>query len=331
MQNGKKVLSNKTHSRRMVLMSARTAKSLVTTALEARGLLQGKTSKWAKLRLRVLEFLCKSPESTVQEITNATGNSEEVVRRVLELLHEQGPAAISRFGCPPALNATDLESLQGALEAKELESVTEAIDWVEQRKKLRLSAPCVRKYCRQLGYNLPGKVKPPSAQQPKRKEPRYEWSERQISELEELAHTQRDRANSILKVGTGTASLNKIAHDFDIPTSTLRLDVQRFKEGGVGELLKHERRQNILIRKGVWDSFVEWCNEEYKLTKRCPSGREAQEYLEDEHLISMPLRTVYTHLIQWKREKGLPLRARREKKKLTPSAGFEVRGFLRHR
>jgi hypothetical protein len=58
----------------------------------------------------------------------------------------------------------------------------------------------------------------------------------------------------------------------------------------------------------VKDSFFKWCYEEFKLTGKTPSAAEAKKALESEFDIQMPVRTVYTHLAAWKKDRSIESR-----------------------
>jgi hypothetical protein len=119
-----------------------------SAVLESKALVGDKKSPWASKRLAIVNFLLCSPESEVQEIVNATGISKKVICGVIECLREQRPAEIAQYGRPPELDAKDLGELRSELDAKKLRSIDQATTWIANKKGLRLSAPCVRKYCR---------------------------------------------------------------------------------------------------------------------------------------------------------------------------------------
>jgi len=221
-----------------------------------------------------------------------------------------------------------LKELKAEIKARRLRSLEELAGWIEERKEgLRLSAPCLRGYCRLIGVRLPARVRDAPKPKPAPVRP-YLWSTAQIAELRSYTGHGQARVKAVLRVGTEALSINRIAEAENVPATTLRLDLKRYKAGGLQELVGSWRRENVLLRLGIWPSFVKWCSDYHHKMNKIPSGEKANAFLEEDHQLRLPLRTVYTHLTQWMIEVGIPLRNRHRKaEKFMPSEGISVRSL----
>ena len=298
---------------------------------QGKSLLAGNRSKWAKLRLALLAALANSPSRSDRELAKAVGTRTNVVQGLLERWRTQGLTTIAQYGCPRALKEADLKELVAEVSAGRLHSLEETAAWVEKRKPgFLLSLSCLRGYSKKMGIELPAKVKPKATAKPKLLPIRpYCWSADQTAELQGYNGRYQQRVRAVLRVGTESLSINKIAEQCKVPATTLRLDLKRFSHGDLQQMVACWEKENVLVRRGIWPSFVKWCNEHYdKASGRGASGEDARAYLRKEHQLEMPLRTMYTHLTQWMLELGIQPRTRaRVVEKFFPSEGIKVRSL----
>jgi hypothetical protein len=146
-----------------------------------------------------------------------------------------------------------------------------------------------------------------------------------MTDLKKFKAVLPKRITAIERLGSvGAGSLNQVARACGVPASTLRLDVRRFQKGGAKAVVKHRRKENLLLRTGTWSSFVDWAHEQRQLTGSCPSAREARQYMKQAHGTSLSRRSAYTHLTRWRRMAGLPLRRRLARERFEPSEGLKV-------
>ena len=286
-------------------------------------------SNWARTRLKLLSALAENPGWSLQQLAQHIDTRVSIIGGFFERWRTLGTASIAQYGRPRELNGADLEELQTAISTGRVRSLVQAGSWIEERKPgLRLTLSCLRAYCKKLEIKLPTKSKLP----PKLKVPIirvYRWSAGQISELGGYKGHHQDRVKAILRVGTESLSINDIAEKCEVPATTLRLDLKCFSDGGLQKVVTSWKKENVLLREGIWPPFVTWCNEYYKSTNNClPSGEETRAYLKNQHQLLMPLRSVYTHLRQWMTESGILCRGRtRVVDKLIPSEGITVRSL----
>lgn len=277
-------------------------------------------------RIAIIEALWAAPNAHIQEIARSASTRPRVVRNLLRRWQEQGISSLIKFGRPADSNADVLLELKQAIISVPLRSLAEVGQWIQQTKGLHLSKPTLRSYCRQMGFNLPLKYRPPKQERTSHR--RCQWTAQQLAELEKCGAKTEPRITAVLRVGTEVSnSINQIARECSVPAGTVRLDLKRFLNGGAKALISHRRQQNILLRKGAWKSFTAWCQNQYQQSGKCPSAATAAQYLFRTHQVRMPIRTVYTHLTCWRRDQGIALRKRRPLEKLKPSQGIVVRTF----
>lgn len=302
-----------------------------TGAEIARGkrLLAKRKAQWAQSRLALLAELKANPRRCDQELARVTGTRTGIVRGLLERWRTKGTAAVAQYGCPRALDEADLKHIKAEIKARRLGSLEQVGALIERLKGgLKLSVPCLHSYCRLMGIRLPARAKEVSKPNPPPVWP-YRWSAEQIVELKGYAGPHQRRVKAVLRVGTEALSINRIAEAENVPATTLRLDLKRFKDGGLQGLVACWKKENVLLRRGIWPFFVKWCSDYYhEENKQVPPGEAAKAFLEDEHQLTMPLRSVYTHLTEWMLEAGIPLRTRaRRVTRFIPSEGIKVRSL----
>jgi transposase len=297
----------------------------------AKALLQGIPKLWAKTRLAILMALSNHPEGPHRLIAREARTRTKVVTRFLEGWRASGVRALGQFGRPRELSATILSELRAAIESGSLSSLDEAADWLADKKRagVRFSRPTVRAYCRELGFDLRPRRRPPKEATGRRRS--YRWTAEQSAELRTCASSLGLRATALFKVGTGQKSISEVALECGIEARRLRIDLKYFTGGRLKEMIAHSRSLDILIEKGVQNAFFMWCDNEFELVGKCPSGAAAQTFLESSPCeIRMPRRTVYTHLAKWRKTRGIPARKHRPKVKYKKSEGLRVRSFSQH-
>ena len=293
---------------------------------QARSLVRQHPSATIRRRLVILDALAAAPGAPVREIARAAATRTRVVRNLLRRWRDEGPSALTHFGRPDDLDAAGRWELQRAIRSVPLRSLTEAGQWLMQKRNLWFSQPTVRRYCRELGFDLPARYKAPKSVKPKR--PLRQWTPAQVADLNRFKPALPRRITAILRLGSaGRGSISRVAREGGVPASTVRLDLKHFERGGAKAVVNHLRRENRLRRAGVWDSFTAWCRQQHEMSGICPPARLARKYLRKIHSINMPVRTVYTHLSQWRREAGIPLRRWSVRDRFTPSQGLTVRSI----
>ena len=291
---------------------------------QARSLVRAHPSATIRRRLAILDALAAAPGAPVSEIASAASTRTRVVRNLLRRWREEGLSALTHFGRPDDLDKTGQRELQRAIRSVPLRSLTEASQWLMQKRHLRFSQPTLRRYCRELGFDLPVRYKAPQSVKPKR--PLRQWTPAQVADLHRFKPALPRRITAILRLGSaGRGSINRVAREVGVPASTVRLDLKHFERGGAKAVVNHLRRENRLRRAGVWDAFTAWCRQQHEQSGVCPPARLARKYLRKIHSINMPVRTVYTHLTRWRREAGIPLRRWSVRDRFTPSQGLMER------
>jgi transposase len=290
----------------------------------ARALVHRHHSLAIRRRLALLNVLAATPRAPLAAIARTASTRTRVVRGLLQRWQSEGLSALTSFGRPNDLDAAGLKDLKTAIQSVPLRSSAEVADWLRQSKKLSFSRPTVRRYCRQLGFDLPARYKPP---QPKKSQPlKRVWTVKQMADLKKFKSVLPKRIAAIERLGSaGAGSLNQVACACGVPASTLRLDVRRFLKDGAKAVVNHRRKENLLLRTGTWNAFVDWAQNQHQLTGGCPSAREARHYMIQAHGIRLSLRSTYTHLTRWHREVGIQLRRRVVREHHEPSEGLKVR------
>ena len=293
---------------------------------QARRLVGSHPSARIRRRLKILEALMAAPKATLTIIARQTKTRTRVVRRLLQQWQSDGPDSLVQFGRPSDLSPAMREKLKQTAMTIPLRSITEAGYWLARETGMNFSRPTLRKYCQQAGLELPWKFRPPKPAKPVAR--RATWTSRQVAELKRHGSELKQRGQAVIQVGMKVnRPLNRIARDCGVPASTLRLDCQRFAQGGVRALLKHRRRENRLERSGVWPAFVSWCGEHWRHAGASPSAKLARNHLRKEHRVHLPVRTIYTYLTRWRQHAGIPLRRHKPRENFSPSDGLAVRAI----
>ena len=276
----------------------------------AEALLQGIRKPWAESRLAILTAFSKHPGAACQRIARAVGTRTKVVARLLDGWRTCGECALSRFGRPKDVSAEVLIKLRVELESKSLCSLEEVTDWLADEKKggVKLSCPTVRRYCRKLGFNLPARRRPPT--KPAGRPRKYRWNAQQIAELKSCAPSLgRRRATALLKIGTESKTIGEVARECGVDYWRLRLDLKYFVRGRLKQMIRHSPSADVLVVKGKQQVFFDWCNRHYELTNKVPRAAAVQKFLaSDECQIRMPRRTIYNHLLKWRKTRRIAAR-----------------------
>jgi hypothetical protein len=233
-----------------------------------------------------------------------------VVARLLDGWRTCGECALSRFGRPKDVSAEVLIKLRVELESKSLCSLEEVTDWLADEKKVgvTLSGPPVRRYCRKLGFDLPARRRPPT--KPAGRPRKYRWNAQQIAELKSCAPSLgRRRATALLKIGTESKTIGEVARECGVDYWRLRLDLKYFVRGRLKQMIRHSPSADVLVVKGKQQVFFDWCNRHYELTNKVPRAAAVQKFLaSDECQIRMPRRTIYNHLLKWRKTRRIAAR-----------------------
>jgi transposase len=300
------------------------AKAVLQGKLLAKAL-NGRRLAATRVRLAIVEALTVFPSASVAEVAFEAKTIPKTVNELLARWQRDGIDSFVQFGRPRDLDSAELEQLKLAIRELPLRSLTEVHVWIQ--KKVPLSMSSIRNYCRRLRVKLP--LKFVLKEKAKRKKRRRQWTAKQVAELNGVHLESRNRITAVVRAGTEPhTALCQIAKDCQVPIRTLALDLKVFRQGRIRALARHFRRKNVLVRLGTWPLFAKWCVEQHQSTGKCPSAEDAKIFLKSLG-ISMPSRTVYTHLTRWRRDATIPLRRRRVREKLIPSEGFEVRAFRR--
>ncbi|MGP8201917.1 MAG: hypothetical protein ACLQU4_20695 [Limisphaerales bacterium] len=200
-----------------------------------------------------------------------------------------------------------LSELKRELDARSKKSIEGVIEWFATAERLgsSISERTARRCCKRLGYWLPL-----SDEREKGDHRRYRWTEAQLAEIRECApQLCPERTLALHEIGTQMVTIRTVSDKWGVPYHRLRMDADYLSQGKLKRALSHAPEGPILEIRGVKDSFFKWCDDEFKLTGKTPSAAEAKKALESEFGIKMPLRTVYTHVAAWKKER--PIRSRR--------------------
>lgn len=215
---------------------------------------------------------------------------------------------VGSFGNPKALSRKLLLELSAELKAGRSASIAQVADWLANpgRAGIRLSNPTVRKYCRELGFELPANASIKSkATKPA---PKYSWTALQLRELKRYGRKLGSRAKAILIVGTSDRTITRVAIECGVDYRRLCLDLKYFVSGRLQQALNHTSHGKILVVRGVKEDFFKWCAGQHDLNGRVPSAAEAQSYLKSNYKISMARSTAYSHLNVWQKHAGIPRR-----------------------
>jgi hypothetical protein len=233
-----------------------------------------------------------------------------VVARLLDGWRTCGECALSRFGRPKVVSAEVLSELRVELESKALRSLEEVTDWLADEKKVgkKLPVPTARRYCRGLGFDLPTWHRPTT--NPDGRLRKYRWNAQHIAELKSCAPSLgRPRATALLKIGTESKTIGAVARECGVDYWRLRLDLKYFMRGRLKQMIRHSPSADVLVVKGKQQVFFDWCNHQYELTNKAPRAAAAQEFLASEECqIQMPRRTVYNHLLKWRKTRRIAAR-----------------------
>jgi len=276
----------------------------------AEALLRGIRKPWAESRLAILAAFSKDPGAACQRIARAVGTRTMVVARLLDGWRTCGECALSRFGRPKVVSAKVLSELGVELESKSLCSLDEVTNWLADEKKVgvKLSGPTVRRYCRKLGFDLPAPRRPPTNPAPRPR--KYLWNAQQIAELKSCAPSLgQPRATALLMIGTESKTIGEVARECSVDYWRLRLDLKYFMRGRLKQMIRHSPSADVLVVKGKQQVFFDWCNRHYELANKVPRAAAAQKFLaSDECQILMPRRTVYNHLLKWRKTRRIAAR-----------------------
>ena len=209
-------------------------------------------------------------------------------------------------GRPKVITEEMLSELKGWLEARSVQSIQGVINLFKSPERVgdRISNRTARRCCKGLGYWLPLLDK-----RAKGNHRRYRWTEAQLAEIRECApQLCPERTLALHEIGTQMVTIRTVSDKWGVPYHRLRLDADYLSQGKLKRALSHAPEGPILEIRGVKDSFFKWCYEEFKLTGKTPSAAEAKKALESEFDIQMPVRTVYTHLAAWKKDRSIESR-----------------------
>lgn len=225
-------------------------------------------------------------------------------------------------GRPREITEERLDQLKLQLDARLVRSIEGVIRWFAAPGRVGgpISNRTARRCCKRLGYWLPLRDK-----RAKGNHRRYRWTKAQIAEIEACARQLGPRRTTALKkIGTEVVTMSTVSTDCGVPYGRLRLDAEYLSQGKLKRTLSHTRKGSILELRRLKPSFFKWCNQEHELTGKPPSAAEAQKALKSEFRIKMPLRTVYTRLAEWKKERSIRPRRYTKRKEFRKAAKTQV-------
>ena len=294
---------------------------------EVREQLDQVAKPWAKQRLAILAALKKHPVGNDQEIAGAVGTRTSVVTRLLSGWRDKGETSVTQFGRPKDLDTATLNELAAALRSNSFTSLFEVGDWIKAKTKIEFSAPTLRAYCKQLGFDPSAWPRPRPIESKSPRQPRPQWTAKQKAELMNCAPALQRRAQAILKVGTTTEALKKISADSGVPTKRLRRDVKLFAAIGLPAVAAAGPGKNILLVTGHQKNFFDWCDSEYKRTSKCPTAEAAYSFLTFVCFIGLAPHGVYRHLEDWRKTRRIHARKYKPQYKIKKGNGVPVRSL----
>lgn len=271
-------------------------------------------------RLRIVLALKEERGAPLKAIARAATTRKAVVEAFLGRWRRDGLGSVTTFGPPKRLNQDQLNMVRKELTSGKRKALDEVQWFVELQFSLTLDIRVVRSYCRQLGFELPVTIRS--------KKLHDSWSGDNIDRQAGNNQILKKRLMAILRAcSEPTVALRKVAEEgkqLFSPASTLRADLKAIKPSTTLEqFVMHHLRLPMLDRKTLRPAFYKWASEKHALNGRCPSAREAAEFLK-EHGIKLEVKSVYKHLDEWRREARIESRKYQSRETFMPSDGISV-------
>lgn len=274
-------------------------------------LLKGLSQPWAVVRLKIVTALSKNLEATDQRIARLVGVRTKVVTRLLEDMSDNGTENLLRFGRPRDLRQMLQRELKTAIKTIPLRSLEDVAKWLadEHRVGATMSTPTLRAYCRKIGYQLPSRFKLPKPDRtPASLFRRNQWTARQRAELQKCLPILGARALALIEIGTTQLSVRAAAKKFDVKVWRLYRDLNNFRRGRLRQAIAHTRGVDSLTALGQTETFYQWCDGQYAQNRKAPSAVTARKFLKKVCGVSLAPRSVYRHMVEWKKSRNIETR-----------------------
>lgn len=273
-------------------------------------LLKGWNKPWAIVRLKIVTALSKNPEATDQMIARLAEVRTKVVTRLLEDLGANGTENLLRFGRPQDLTQKLQRELKVAINTIPLRSLEDVAKWLadEQRVGAKLSTPTLRAYCRKVGCPLPSRFKLPKQGGTLKLLQRDHWTARQKAELQKCLPMLGGRALALIEIGTTQLPVRAAARKYDVKVWRLYRDLNNFRSGRLRQAIAHTRGVDSLTALGQTETFYKWCDGQYAQNRKAPSAGTARNFLKKVCGVSLASRSVYRHMVEWKKSRNIETR-----------------------
>jgi len=274
-----------------------------TEIIKAAELLRGFTTVWARQRLLLVSLLGQKPPLSRQEIARKLESRTVWVDRILAKWRRLGVESIANFR-PGALTLAELAWFRKEIRRGKIKTKEGLAAGILAKKGIKLSAPCIRAYCR--GLNLPTRSLtsiPEAFKHPDLHA--YKWSDTQLAELRAYAGPNPERIEALLRLGEEFCSVRQAAGSRE---SNLRSDLSRYIAGGLSAVANGWLCIREEMRKNRETQFNAMCDQHMATHSTCPTIPEARTMLNNLGKVLDPS-AAYRYLSNWKSKRGFKSRS----------------------